>query len=292
MTATQTVTHEQHAVVYTPAGPMRPGAGRLPPAVWRLTRETWESRDMVMRLIRRDMQSRYRQFYLGAIWLVLSPAITIAVFLVLNSTGVLNVGSPPVPYPLFALAGITIWQFFSSGVGQGTGALVNAGPLLIKVNVSKASLVIASFGTIIVDFGVRAIFVALVYLAYGLHPSLQGLLAIPALIPLVILTVALALLQSVLGVVVRDIAALLPTFLSGLVFLMPLYYDTPTHSIFIRVNNWNPLYHLVCGPRDLLVRGYLPNPTGFWLSTLAVLVLLAFAARFFAGAQYKLAERA
>lgn len=286
-------THDPHAVVYTPAGPLRPAEGRHLPAFWRLARETWASRDMVMRLVRRDVQSRYRQFYLGAMWLVLSPAITIAVFLILNRTGVLNVGAVPVPYPLFALVGITIWQFFATGVGMGTNSLVGAGPLLIKVNVPKASLVIASLGTTLVDFGVRLIFIAIVYLFYGLHPSLTGaVLAVLALIPLAILTVAISLLQSVLGVVVRDVAALLPTFLSMLVFLMPVYYETPSHPVFARFMAWNPLYHLVIGPRDLLLRGTMPSVNGFLLSTLGVLLLFAFAARFFSSAQYKLAERA
>lgn len=292
MTPTDTARPDPHAVLYTPDGPVRLIEGRPPLAIWRLTRETWAGRDMVMRLIRRDVQSRYRQFYLGAVWLVLNPAITIAVFLVLNRTGVLNVGAVPVPYPLFALVGITIWQFFSSGVGMGTSSLVSAGPLLIKVNVPKASLVIASLGTTVVDFVVRLGFIALVYLAYGLHPPAAGLLAVVALIPLAILTIAISLLQSVLGVVVRDLAALLPTLLSFLVFLMPVYYETPSHALFARFMNWNPLYHLVIGPRDLLLRGSLPSVTGFVMSTIGAILLLAFAARFFASAQYKLAERA
>ena len=291
--AAPTPSHDPHAVVYTPAGPKRPSERGHLPAFIRLALETWAARDMVSRLVRRDVQARYRQFYLGALWLVLNPAITIAVFLILNRTGVLNVGAVPVPYPLFALTGITIWQFFSSGVGMGTSSLVAAGPLLIKVNVPKASLVIASLGTTIVDFVVRLGFITVVYLYYGLHPTFAGaVLALLALIPLAILTVALSLLQSVLGVVMRDIAALLPTFLSMFVFLMPVYYETPTHAAFAKFMAWNPLYHLVIGPRDLLLKGQLPSVTGFWLSTLGVLLLLAFAARFFAGAQYKLAERA
>lgn len=262
------------------------------PALWRLARDIWRSREMIERLVRRDVQSHYRQFYLGPLWVVLQPAITIAVFLVLNRTGVLNVGAVPVPYPLFALAGITIWQLFAGGVNAGTSSLASAGPLLIKVNVSKAALVVASLGTTLVDFAVRVAFLVVVYAFYGLHPTAAGLAAIPALLPLVVLTVALALTQSLMGVVVRDVANLIPTLLGLLVFLMPVYYETPKSAAFTQINNWNPLYHLVCGPRDLLVRGHLASPIGFFASTGAALVLLMFAARLFVGAQYKVAERA
>jgi ABC-type polysaccharide/polyol phosphate export permease len=60
----------------------------------------------------------------------------------------------------------------------------------------------------------------------------------------------------------------------------------------MRFNAWNPLYHLVCGPRDLLLRGELLNPTGFWLSAAGAVLLLAMASRVFVAAQYKIAERA
>jgi lipopolysaccharide transport system permease protein len=290
----RTISDSQHAdtVTYTPGGPIRAAERRYVPAVWRLARDSWRSRDMIARLVRRDVQSHYRQFYLGPLWVVLQPAITIAVFLVLNRTGVLNVGAVPVPYPLFALAGITMWQLFAGGVAQGTNSLASAGPLLIKVNVSKAALVVASLGTTLVDFGVRVGFLAAVYAFYGLHPSAAGLAAIPALLPLLVLTVALALTQSLMGVVVRDVATLLPTLLGLLVFLMPIYYETPRSTAFAQINNWNPLYHLVCGPRDLLLRGQLTSPGGFFVSSGAALVLLLFAARLFFGAQYKIAERA
>jgi lipopolysaccharide transport system permease protein len=292
MSATIETSPHEHAVTYTPGGPIREAEPRHVPAVWQMARETWRSREMIVRLVRRDVQSRYRQFYLGPFWVVLQPLITISVFLVLNRTGVLNVGDVPVPYPLFALAGITIWQLFAGGVIAGTSSLASAGPLLIKVNVSKAALVVSSLGTTFVDFAVRVAFLAVVYALYGLHPPVAGLAAIPALLPLVLLTVALSLVQSIMGVVVRDVANLIPTLLGLLVFLMPIYYETPASTAFAQVNNWNPLYHLVCGPRDLLVRGHLTSTVGFYASSAAAVVLLVFAARLFVGAQYKLAERA
>jgi lipopolysaccharide transport system permease protein len=260
--------------------------------VFQLARDTWRSRDMITRLIRRDVQSRYRQFYLGSLWVVLQPIITIAVFLALSAFGVLNVGDLPVPYPLFALAGMTVWQLFSGGVAAGTGALASAGPLLIKVNVSKAALVAASLGTTFVDFAVRVAFLALMYAIYRTHPPAAAWLAVLALIPLMLLMLAVALTQALLGVVIRDIAALVPTVLGLFVFLMPIYYATPRSTLFTKINAWNPLYHLVCGPRDLFLKGHLPSVSGFAWSTLFAVVLLILSARLFIGGQYKIAERA
>jgi lipopolysaccharide transport system permease protein len=281
-----------HAVVYTPAGPIRAGDRRGVPALWQIGRDTWRSREMISRLVRRDVQSKYRQFYLGSVWVVLQPFMTIAVFLVLGNAGVLNVGALPVPYPLFALAGLTVWQLFAGGVASGMNALASAGPLLIKVNVSKAALVAAALGTTVVDFIVRLAFIAVLYAAFRLHPPAAGWLALPALLPLVVLMLGLSLALSLIGVVMRDIAALVPTLLSLLVFLMPIYYVSPRGAMFSRINDWNPLYHLICGPRDLLLRGELANVTGFVWSSIFALAVLLLAARLFIGAQYKIAERA
>jgi lipopolysaccharide transport system permease protein len=292
MSTTVGTTRQEYAVLYTPGGPIRSTDRRHSPAILRLARDTWASRDMILRLIRRDVQSRYREFYMGPAWMVLSPAITITVFLVLTKTGVLNAGAVPVPYPLFALAGISIWGFFVGGVAAGTSSLTSAGSLLTKVNVSKAALVVASLGAAFVDFGVRIAFIAVLYAFYLMHPPAMALLALPALVPLVLLTIALAMIQSILGVVARDIAALVPTVMGLMVFLLPIYYETPKNALFAQLNNWNPLYHLVCGPRDLLLRGQLASPSGFVASTLVAVVLLAFAGRLFFRAQYKIAERA
>jgi ABC-type polysaccharide/polyol phosphate export permease len=61
--------------------------------------------------------------------------------------------------------------------------------------------------------------------------------------------------------------------------------------VFKAINRWNPLYHLVCGPRDLLFRGELPSLEGFLASTALALAIFALAARLFSRGQYKLAER-
>ena len=135
-------------VTYTPDGPVRSGETSAVEAFVALPVELWRNRDMIARLVRRDVQARYRQFFLGSLWVLLQPAITIGVFLVLNRTGVLNVGDLAVPYPLFALAGLTIWQLFAGAVENGTRSLASAGSLLIKVNVSKVALVVASLGTV------------------------------------------------------------------------------------------------------------------------------------------------
>jgi lipopolysaccharide transport system permease protein len=280
-------------VTYTPDGPARPGGAGALESLLALPVELWRNREMIRRLVRREVQARYRQFFLGSLWVLLQPTLTIAVFLMLNRTGVLNVGDLAVPYPLYALAGLTIWQLFASGVENATRSLASAGSLIVKVNVSKLSLVVASLGTAFVDFSIRALVVAALYAWYGLRPSVTGLLlALAALVPLVALTLALSLIQSLVGILVRDVTGLLPIVLQGLVLLLPIYYQMPRGGVLMQINRWNPLYYLVCEPRDLLLHGTPPSLEGFVASTAFALVLLAVTARLFARGQYKLAERA
>ena len=280
-------------VTYTAGGPIRSGGRRIGETLATLAVELWRNREMVARLVGREVSTRYRQLFLGSVWVLLQPAMTIGVFVLLSRTGVLNLGDVPVPYPLYALVGLTIWQLFAGGVESATRSLASAGSLIVKVNVSKVALVTASLGTVFVDFGVRALVVGVLYAWYGVRPSVAGLLlGLAALVPLLLLILALSLIQALVGVLVRDITGVLPMVMQGLVLLLPIYYDLPRGGVLMQVNRWNPLYYLVCGPRDLFLHIGSPDMTGFLASTAITLVLLAITARLFAHGQYKLAERA
>ena len=91
-------------------------------------------------LFRRDFLATYKQSFLGIFWVFLIPLVTMGTFLLLNQSGILAVGDMAVPYPVFAVIGVVLWQLFSSGLMAGTNSLVKAGSMLTKINFSKKSL--------------------------------------------------------------------------------------------------------------------------------------------------------
>ena len=80
----------------------------------------------------RDLKVRYAQTVLGAAWTLIQPVALMLVFTYAFSR-LGNVQTEGVPYPVFALAGITFWTFFARAVTQGSDSLVQNAPLLTKI---------------------------------------------------------------------------------------------------------------------------------------------------------------
>ena len=67
-------------VTYTAEGPVSSRGRRVGDTVVILGVEAWRNREMIARLVRREVSTRYRQFFLGPVWVLLQPAMTIGVF--------------------------------------------------------------------------------------------------------------------------------------------------------------------------------------------------------------------
>ena len=87
-------------ITYTPEGPSVEGAGGLfltTRLMWRELVGAWE---LIWRLFVRDFSARYRQSALGVVWAVVTPLVTVGMFVGMNRSGILTIGDVGVPYPL------------------------------------------------------------------------------------------------------------------------------------------------------------------------------------------------
>jgi homopolymeric O-antigen transport system permease protein len=95
--------------------------------------EIWAHRELLMVLVRREISVRYRQAVMGLLWVVLQPLLTTAIFTTVFVVFV-RIPSQGQSYPLFAFAGIAVWQYFSRVVTEGGGSLVANTALITKVS--------------------------------------------------------------------------------------------------------------------------------------------------------------
>ena len=96
----------------------------------------------------RQVQAITSRYFVGTP----NPIITVGIFVFLNRAGILNIGETSVPYPIFALMGISIYGIFSTGLSVCSNSIIGAGSMVVKINFPKISLVIASMGQSLVDF--------------------------------------------------------------------------------------------------------------------------------------------
>ena len=126
---------------------IRPGSGRIGPRL----AEVWRHRELLLFLAWRDLRVRYRQTALGVAWAILQPVLTMLILSIIFGR-LVGVPSGGVPYPLFALAGLLVWQLFSFALTSSAGSLVANERLMTKIYFPRLVLPIASVLSGLVDF--------------------------------------------------------------------------------------------------------------------------------------------
>jgi len=259
--------------------------------------EAWRARELTWRLFVRDLSARYRQSVLGYAWAIAPAIATTVLFVYLKSESFLLIRDPEgMPYPLYVLFGMTIWQLFTGGLTQTTQSLANAGNLIGKINFPREALIFSATGGVLFEFLLRAVLVAGVFIWYASRTGGVGLcwtvVFVPLLlIPLLLLTIGLGFVFSLLHAVVRDTATALTMALSLAFFLVPVIYPPPRFWPKVLVNDLNPVSALLTGCYELTVKGALERPLSVVMATVFALLVFFVGWRIFRLAQPLIAER-
>ena len=250
-----------------------------------------DNRWLTYQLFKRDFLASYRQSFMGVLWAVIVPIISVFTFILLSTSGIVNVGAIAVPYAIYAVFGMAYWQLFSTGLIACSGSLVRAGSMIIKINFSKKSLVIASLGQSLIAFLIQFVLVIVLFIVYGFVPHIAILLSIILIIPLLLYTLGLGFLLAILNGIVRDIGNLIAIFLTFLMFLTPILYAKPSSGFLLFLTEINPVYYLVTAPRELALMGTLTEWPGFLISCIISVIVFIVCLTIFHVTEYRIAER-
>jgi lipopolysaccharide transport system permease protein len=258
-------------VMYTPDSIRRRGWH-----VWgTIINEFLNSRELIWRLILRDIAARYRQSMFGYLWAVLPSIVTVIVFAALTQSQTIPVAETALPYVAYALWSISVWQLFAGCLSVCTNSLVSAGSLVSKVNFPKEALVLAAIGHPLLDFMIRLVLVAFVFIWYGVPFKAQMIFVPFILLPAILLAIGLSFVLSIINLVLRDIGSILGVTLTFGMFLTPVLYPPPTTWPSSLINILNPLSPVLIASQDVIAYGSLLQPQAFLFSSLfSMLVFL------------------
>ncbi len=216
-------------------------------------RELWLFRDLALSLIERDIKLRYKQTALGVVWVLLQPLLGALIFsrLIQGMAGMEAEASgfthKPVPYFVYAFAGLVVWNLFSGILTRLYPILVGNAGLVSKVYFPRLLLPISGAAGMLVDLGVSLTMMVIIMALYHIPVGLPLLLA-PVLILLVFcLALGLGMWAAALSVQYRDVAYVLPVILPFLMFISPTFYPA-ARAVGGRlgmVYYWNPLAGLL-----------------------------------------------
>jgi len=227
-----------------------------PPVVIEATRgwaslglgEVWAYRELLFHLIWREIQGAYRQTALGISWLFLRPLVNM-LLLSLVFGRLIQVPSDNVPYPLFSLAALLPWGFFSNGVMRGSRSLVANMNVISKVYFPRLIIPVAGAASGLVDLA-AAFLVFLVALLFYRMPLRVEALWIPVFTLLALISsLAVGLWLATLSVRFRDVEFAVVFLLQAMMYLSPVIYPVSMVPESIR---W--LYGL--NPMTVVIQGY------------------------------------
>lgn len=210
-------------------------------------------------LVRRDFVTRYRRSFLGVIWSVLNPLLTMIILAVVFSYvfrfEIEN-------FPLYLISGQLIFFFFAGATSDAMSAVTGSQAIIKKVYVPKYLFPLAKVASSCVNlaFSLIAFVLVFVFTRAQLHWTLF-LVPIP-IIYTFLFALGIGLFLSAIAVFFQDLIYLYSVFITMLTYFTPIFYPVdilpPTVA---RIMGLNPMYHFIDYMRSLALHGVVP---GLW----------------------------
>ncbi len=238
--------------------------------------DLWEFRELIYFLVVREIQGIYRQTALGMSWIFIRPVINM-VLLTLVFSGLVKVPSDNLPYPLFSLAALIPWGYFSNAVMRTSRSLVDNTQVISKVYFPRMVLPLAAAISGLVDLGASFVVFLVAFVIYRMPLRLE-MLWLPGLV-LIALAFALAvgLWLATLSVRYRDVSFAINFLLQALMYASPVIYSVslvPQPLQFIY--QLNPMTGVIQGFRwSLLGSGETPGAMFFFSIGIILLGLIS-----------------
>jgi lipopolysaccharide transport system permease protein len=255
------------------------------------------SRYLAYRLFIKDLRSEYSRTAFGVFWDFLDPLIMGGVFYALMRIRVLSPGDLGMPYALFVIYGLLIYQTFVEGITFSLDVMRRSGSMLTQLKVPPEALLLSVMYRLLFNsifrLAVMLVFsIALIVQArdLGLDAfSPLGFLAFVACYPILILAgMSIGILLAPFQVIYTDIGRLTRTVLVPLRYLTPVLYQIPI-AWLLKVN---PIAIIVSDMRRLATSGEFASPGEFAARAAGFAVLFLFGWFVFHVSLPVLAERA
>ena len=257
-----------------------------------ILKNTIASKELIFQLYKRDFLMQYKKSFLGLGWMIFGPIMGVVSWVLMDSAGVLSPGDVGVPYPVYVLFGTSIWGLFMSFFTSTSQTLQIAAGFIQQVNFHHEALVFKQGLQNLTNFGISLIINIVVMLSFGVMPTGFILLVPLFIIPIFFLAASAGLIVSILSTLTSDVSRIASFFLSLLMFITPVIYDSSEKVVWLQqCNLYNPLTYLITAPRDLILTGTMSNPFYYIVSIVMAILLFMVALRFFYISEKKVIEK-
>lgn len=214
-------------------------------------------RFLLSQLIGRDFAVKYRRSYLGIVWVILNPLMTMivlsAVFSFIFRFSIEN-------FPVYLILGQIIFNFFSEATQISITTITGSGQMIKKIYIPKyifpLSKTLFSFFNFVLSF-----VPVMLVMFYFRIPLTINIVYIPVLLlSLFCFVLGVSFILSAMQVFLRDTQYLYGIFLTLMGYITPIFYSAESLSpLFQKIMLLNPLYHYMSVLRKILLDGKTPT---------------------------------
>ncbi|MBU4539362.1 MAG: ABC transporter permease [Weeksellaceae bacterium] len=207
--------------------------------------EVWRYRDLVYMFVKRDFVSSFKQTILGPVWFFINPILTTIVYLVIFGS-IANLSTDGAPKILFYLAGVTLWNYFSSCLTGTSSVFTTNANIFGKVYFPRLVMPLTVVISNLMKFGVQFLLFLMAFFYFLAKDQIQPnlwILATPFLIFLMgAFALGMGMIFSALTTKYRDLQMLLGFGVSLYMYATPVVYPLSALSgIWKKLAYYNPL---------------------------------------------------
>ncbi|WP_172116132.1 ABC transporter permease [Halomonas hibernica] len=228
----------------------------------------WRYRELIGRMIKRDVMGRYKGSLLGLAWSFVTPIIMLIIYtfvftVVFNARWGVDGEDSKSVFALQLFAGLIVHGIFAEVLTRAPGLILANTNYVKKVVFPLDVLPLIPLGSALFHAAISTLVLLLAQLiVLGSLPWTFLLLPF-VLFPLLVLAMGVSWLLASLGVFLRDIGQTMGLLATMLLFLSPIFYPiSALPESFHGLIHANPLTFIIEQVRVVLLEGALPNTAG------------------------------
>ena len=207
--------------------------------------------DLLVLLVQRDIKLKYRRSFLGYLWSILTPLLSMAVmaivFTKMFKRSIEN-------YPLYLICGNILFSFMRESTNQALYSVIGNAALLKKTYVPKYIFTLSKVTSCMVNFVLSLGALLIVMIATGQPFRWMNLLIIVPTVELYVFCVGLGLLLAAGTVFFRDIKNIWSVITLAWMYLTPIFYSVESFNeskepgviavstLGVIIRRFNPMY--------------------------------------------------
>jgi len=208
-------------------------------------------------LVKRDFKKKYKRTYLGMLWSVLSPLLTLFVMRLVFTQ---FFGRTVEHYTTFLFCGNIVFSYFNEATNSGMSTLLYNSHIFTKVNVPKHLFLFSRNTSSLINFSLTFVVFLIFCIIDGVAITPIFLMLIVPIFCLVLFNLGLGLILSAMFVFFRDVQYLWSVFTMLLMYVSAIFFSIDGYSPEVqKLFHLNPVFVYIKYFRSIVLDGKVPS---------------------------------